>query len=276
MEFGFLFWFFLAGLIVACLQDLKRREVDNWLNLFLAFGGVAFIFYEAIFSRDTSSIFQMGFAIVVLFIFMNLFYYGRVFAGGDAKLLFAMVAFFIGSTFFVTLANIGVFLLLLMLAGSVYGLSFSIFLYFKSYKEVNKKMRGVFSSKIIKVLLLLGIVFLVLGFVHWTFLFFGAFMFVFPLLYVFAKGLEEVSMTRFVSGKELREGDWLAENVKVNGKTILASWDGLTKKELKILLKQKKVKIKEGIPFVPAFLLAFLMYVFLRDYIFSLIVGSIR
>ena len=33
MEFGFLFWVFLIGIGIASFQDLKRREVDNWLNV---------------------------------------------------------------------------------------------------------------------------------------------------------------------------------------------------------------------------------------------------
>jgi Flp pilus assembly protein protease CpaA len=276
MDVGFLFWFFLIGLIVASMQDLKRREVDNWLNLFLMIGGLVFLFYEAILSGDSSIAFQASFMVVVLFICMNLFYYGRVFAGGDAKLLFALTAFFVSSTFYLTLANLGVFLLLLMFAGSVYGLSFSVFLYFKSYEAVNKKMKEVFVYKTVRTLLFLGIIISFFGFINWMFLMIGVFMVAFSLLYVFAKGLELVSMTRWVSGEDLKEGDWLAEDVKVKGKVILATWDGLTLKELKVLSNQKRVKIKEGIPFVPSFLIAFIIYFFSRDYIFSFIMNTVR
>lgn len=276
MEPGFLFWFFLIGLIVASMQDLKRREVDNWLNLFLMFGGLAFISYTAILSGETSLIFQAGFMVVVLFVVMNLFYYGRVFAGGDAKLLFALTSFFISSAFLVTLANLGVFLLLLMFAGSLYGISFSIFLYFQSPKEVNRKMKEVFASAPIRIGFFSGVLFSIFFFIDLSFLFIGVFAIVFSLLYVFAKGLELVSMTRFVSGKELREGDWLAEDVKVGGKVIHAAWEGLTLEEIKILSKQKKVKIKEGIPFVPSFLIAFIAYALLKDFIFSLVINAVR
>ena len=83
-------------------------------------------------------------------------------------------------------------------------------------------------------------------------------MLLFPVLYVFAKGLEGVSMTRYISGKELREGDWLADDIKVKGKVIKADWDGLSLENIKLLKNFKKVKIKEGLPLVPAFLIAFL------------------
>lgn len=273
MNFGFLFWFFLIGLIVASLQDLKRREVDNWLNLFLIFGGLAFVFYNALFTGELSLIFQAGFMVVVLLIIMNMFYYGRVFAGGDAKLLFALTAFFIGTEFLTSLANLGVFLLFLMIAGSVYGLSFSIFLYVRASKQVNKKMKEVFSSRLVRLVFFAGLFVSLLGFFELSLLFIGGFAVAFSLLYVFAKGLELVSMTRFVSGKELREGDWLAEDTRVGKRVIPATWDGLTLNELKLLAKQKRVKIKEGIPFVPSFLIAFLLYAFFREFIFSFFKG---
>jgi hypothetical protein len=94
-------------------------------------------------------------------------------------------------------------------------------------------------------------------------------------LYVFAKGLETVSMIRDVSGSELREGDWLVDDVKVKGKTIKSDWDGLSLEDIKLLKGKKKVKIKDGLPFVPAFLIAFLGYVFLKDYVLGFIASLI-
>jgi len=164
MVFGFLFWLFLIGIIIASLQDLERREVDNWLNLFLMVSGFVFIFYKAIFEKDVSLIFQAGFALVVMFGFMNLFYYGRVFAGGDAKLLVAMTVFFIGVDFNITLINIGVFLLFLMFSGSIYGLVYSVVLYLRDFDKVNKEIRKGVSHWHLWVLGF-GIVLMLLGFI---------------------------------------------------------------------------------------------------------------
>ena len=49
---------------------------------------------------------------LMMFILANLFYYGRVFAGGDAKLMFAMFAVFVAGSFSATLENIGLFIML--------------------------------------------------------------------------------------------------------------------------------------------------------------------
>ena len=272
---GFLFWLFFVGIVVAGLQDLKRREVDNWLNLFLLVASFVFVFYRAIFEGDAGLVFHAGFALVVMFVFMNLFYYGRVFAGGDAKLLVAMTVFFMGLTFYSTLINIGIFLLFLMFAGSVYGLIYSFVLYVKDFEKVNKEIKESLFFRGVRCWVLgVGVMLILLGFFNFVFLLVGVFGILIFLLYVFAKGLESVSMIREVSGKELREGDWLVDDVVVGSRqsvvssrrVIRADWDGLSLEDIEMLKGKKKVRIKDGLPFVPAFLIAFLGYVFLREW----------
>ena len=275
MNLGFLFWFFLAGIIIASLQDLKRREVDNWLNLFLGIGGAVFILYKAFFEKDLSLVLSLAVGFGIMFLIMNAFYYGRVFAGGDAKLLFAMSPIFVTSGIILMLKDIGIFLGLLMLSGSVYGIFYSLVLYFKDRKKVNLEMKKVGSKKFLKFIFVIGILFSLFGVLlrslgceFWFLIFlFGIIILLFPLLYIFSKALEKVSMIREVSGKDLREGDWLVDDVKVKGKLIKSNWEGLNKEDLKLLKGKKKVKIKDGLPFVPAFLIAFILYFIFREFI---------
>jgi len=201
-----------------------------------------------------------------MFFVMNLFYYGRVFAGGDAKLLVSMTAFFMAGSFFGSLVNVGVFLFFLMLSGSVYGLGYSLVLYSANREKVNREMRWIVKKLGLKVLLIVAVFLMLLGFVDLIFLILGLLSILFFGLYVFAKGLENVSMVREVLGKELREGDWLVEDIKVGKRVVKADWDGLSLEDVRLLGKNKKVLIKEGLPFVPAFLIAFLGYGFLRDW----------
>jgi Flp pilus assembly protein protease CpaA len=267
--FNFLFWLFLGGIIVASLQDLKRREVDDWLNLFLIVFSVSFIFFRAYLEKDPTLISQLGFAIVILFILMNLFYYSHIFAGGDAKLLFSMTAFFIGASFMVTLVNIGLFVLFLMFAGAIYGICYSSVLYFKNFSKVNSSVN--FQSFPVKLSFSAGFIFILLSLYNISFLAFAIFSFLFPLIYIFARSLEDVSMVKTVSGNKLCEGDWLVKDVKVGKKTIKADWDGLSLEDIKIMKHLRRVKIKEGLPFVPAFLIAFLSYTFLKDILLNII-----
>ncbi|MFH0711593.1 MAG: prepilin peptidase [archaeon] len=269
MEFGFLFWLFFAGIVVAVLQDLKRREVDNWLNLFLLVVSFSFIFYRAIFEGDGSIIFQAGFALVLMFGIMNVFYYGRVFAGGDAKLLFAMTVFFVGANFSETLMNVGIFVLFLMVAGSIYGLAYSSVLYVRNFEKVNEEIKKMVDGR--WWVAGCGVLVIFFGFLYWIFFVFGIFVLLGLGLYVFAKGLEKVVMIRVVSGGDLREGDWLIEDIKVGKKIIEADWDGLSLENIKLLKGRRNIKIRDGLPFVPAFLIAFLEYAFLKGWVIGLI-----
>lgn len=270
MENYFLTGLFLIGVFIACAQDLKRREVDDWLNLFLFIFGMVFIFAGAILFRDFEIIVRAGFLLIFMFIVMNLFYYGRVFAGGDAKLLFAMTPFFVGTTLLGSVINVGVFCFFLMVSGSFYGLFYSGVLWWKNKDKVNSEMKKVWRSFKIKYFVLVGVVLLFFGFVDVLFFIFGTWFFFFPFLFVFAKGLENVSMIREVSGLELREGDWLACDVAVGKKVIRADWEGISLEDIDLLKRKKKILIKEGIPFVPAFLFAFLAYLFLKGWFLGL------
>jgi Flp pilus assembly protein protease CpaA len=270
---GFLFWLFFIGILIASFQDLKRREIDNWLNLFLIFGSLSFIIFKSILEKTPNMIIQTGFFLLVMFIFANLFYYGRVFAGGDAKLLFAMTVFFLSENFYGTFTNIFTFIFLLMISGSIYGLGYSFFLYSKDFKEINKEMKEQYRNPFFMYFFMVGVAFFIIGFVKWFFIPLSIIFLFLPLIYVFSKGLEKVSMIKTVSGKELREGDWLVNDVRVGKKLIRADWDGLSSGEVSLMSKLKNVKIKDGLPFAPAFLIAFLAYFFLRTKFLGILIN---
>ena len=228
-------------------------------------------FFGAVLNNNLEIIFLTGFFLAIMFLIMNLFYYGRVFAGGDAKLLFSMTAFFIASGFWQSMINVGIFILSLMFSGSFYGLIYSCVLWFKNREKINKEMkRLVVRNKWLIFIFIFSCILMLFGFVNFVFFIVGSCLFVFPFLYVFTKGLENISMTRRVAGKDLCEGDWLVNDIKINGKIIRANWDGLSLEDIKLLRKRKGILIKEGLPFVPAFLIAFICYVVFRDWFLRL------
>ena len=273
MEFGFLFWVFLIGIGIASFQDLKRREVDNWLNLLLLFSGIGFLVFRAVFeSASSANLIIFGvLSFLIIFVLVNLFYYGRVFAGGDAKLLFAMFALFVGISLEKTLINIGLFVLFLMLAGSVYGLVYSGVLFVRDFKNVKREFKKGFENIYLRYTVFAGVVLFALSYVSWFFFIPAVFFLAGPVLYVFAKSLEKEIMTRSVNASDLREGDWLVRDIRVGGKVVRAGWEGVSKKDLELLKKvEKKIKIKEGLPFVPAFFIAFILWWF-RDFFIGLV-----
>ncbi len=93
-------------------------------------------------------------------------------------------------------------------------------------------------------------------------IYFGLLIFIIPYLYLSAKAIDEVCMIKKISPKNLTEGDWLYKDVKIGNKFVKKSWDGLTKQEIKLLKKKDYVFVRQGIPFSPAFLIAFLILIY--------------
>lgn len=273
--FEFLFWLFFVGIFIASIQDIKRREVDNWLNLLLIFSSFVFIFLYSIFSKDSNVIVFAIASLLIMFMLANLFYYGRVFAGGDAKLMFAMSALFVGTSFMSTIENIGFFIMFLLIAGSVYGIFWGIGLFISNFEKVKKRAKKNFKSVYFRYMVFAAIVLFVLSYVDFFFLYASVFLFLLVILFIFAKAIEGGAMIIEVSAKDLREGDWLSKDVKIGKSLIKSSWEGLSKKDIYILKKlNRKVKIKEGIPFVPVFFIALILY-FFKDRIIEIVLGLI-
>ena len=267
MDFFLVFLAFL-WIFIASLQDLKKREVWNWLNFSLI--AIA-ITYRAVFSILNNDIGFLLYGILGLGLFIVLgyvFYYSRVFAGGDAKLLFALGAIIpiSGSVISNLLLMLG-FILLLLFSGSLYGLAYSFVLVLINRKNFSLEFRKqflvhrklIYSFSIIAALLLLVPV----VFEDYFLIVFSLIVFLLPLLFIYGKSIEQSCMIKEVFPRELTEGDWLYHQVKIGKKIIRPDWEGLTSKDLKILRKFRgKIKIKIGIPFVPAFFIAFLAFVF--------------
>ncbi|MBS3079327.1 hypothetical protein J4218_04350 [Candidatus Pacearchaeota archaeon] len=254
----------------AVLQDLRRREVDNVWNFSLIFFALAYRASISIYTNDYWFFINgcLGFAIFL--ILGNLFYYLRVFAGGDAKLMIALGAIMPFSYNWITNFKIfGLFILLFLMTGSAYVLIWSIVLVFKNWKKFKKEYKKQFKifRKLFFIVLLFFIFWIVLGIILKS-IFLGMIGFVvilFPIMFIFAKSVEESCMIRALSPDKVTEGDWLYRDVLVKGKKIKADWDGVSKRELLLIRKRsnKKILIKEGIPFTPGFLFGFFVLVYL-------------
>jgi len=262
----FLLFLFIIVIIIASFQDLKKREVDNWINFFLLTAGSSFVIFKSIFSLDWTFFLIGIFCFVFCFILANLFYYGRVFAGGDAKLLIALFPIFVSNNFMNSLSNLGLFILFLMIAGSFYGLVCSLFFYLRDFNKINNQFKKEIKNKYLLFGISFAMILIFLSFIDVLIIFFAVFIFFACILFAFAKSIEKVSMIKQVRPGELREGDWLAQEIKFKNKKIEYSWEGLTKKQISFLKKYKKsIRIKEGIAFIPAFLIAFLIYLFKEE-----------
>lgn len=257
----------IVWLAAASYQDCKKREVPNWLNFSLI---AVVLVYKALYSIFNSDLLFFVYGLMGLAIFVGLaytFYYSRIFAGGDAKLMMglgALIPYY--HNFYDNLLLLLSFIFLLMICGGIYGLIYSVFLAVSNFNEFKFEATKQFleRKKLLLTCFCLGILLFVVVYFAGERIFyvlpFG--IIILPLLFIYGKSVEECCMISQVSGKELTLGDWLYESIRIKGKTIKPNWEGLDEKELKLLKNLKKVKIKQGIPFVPAFLIAFVVLVY--------------
>ncbi|MDD5500044.1 MAG: hypothetical protein PHT91_04190, partial [Candidatus Nanoarchaeia archaeon] len=73
--------------------------------------------------------------------------------------------------------------------------------------------------------------------------------------------------------KKLDEGDWIIKDMKVKNQLIKKKPTGITKTDIKILQSSnlKKIKIKDGVPFLVSFFLAFIMTLILENNVIAMI-----
>lgn len=97
----------------------------------------------------------------------------------------------------------------------------------------------------------------------------------FYLMIVFVRSVEENAMQKEISIGQLKEGDMVAEDIIVKGKKLASKrdMDGLSKKALAKIKKSglRKIKIRWGMRFAPAFPLALLVAPFWSSIIAVLI-----
>jgi Flp pilus assembly protein protease CpaA len=267
----------LIWIVFAVVQDLKKREIANWLNFSLAIFALAFRLFYSLFEGEGFAFFFQGvLGFGVFFIIGNLLYYGKVFAGGDAKLMISLGAIIpFSESLSMNIGYVLTFFLFFLVAGAFYGMIFGAILSLKNKKKFAKEFLRQFNrgKKIFYISIVLSIVLIVLAFFESLSLYLAILIFVFPYIYFSAKAIDESCMIRKIDVKYLTEGDWLYRDVKIGRKVIKAKWSGLSREEITLLRKKKKnILIRQGIPFSPVFLISYLVLIYLlfvqRFYLF--------
>jgi Flp pilus assembly protein protease CpaA len=272
-----------AALVVGSYTDFKVREVPDWLNYGLIFIGIGL---RAIFSavnNDSSYIVQ---GILGLGVFLGLaliMFYAGQWGGGDAKMLMGLGALF-GLQIKINTFMLG-FVVNTLLCGAVFGLLFSAYLairkreefkfeFIKLYIDKRKKKLLAWTATAIVILASIWVdsylrllLFIIAGLIFLSF-----------YIFVFLHAVENCCMIKEVHPDKLTEGDWIVNDIVVDGKRITGPKDlGVSieqidkLKELKAKKKIDLVMIKEGIPFVPSFLLGFLVNILWGNWILEMV-----
>ena len=264
------------ALLAGSYTDFKTREVPDWANFGLIAAGFGInLLFSVIywkFSFIVNSI--IGFSIFFIIAYL-MFRFGQ-WGGGDSKMLMGLgalvgIGFFSGE--FPFLAS---FLINALVIGALYGILWSFFLvaknrekFIKSFRKLNNGKKTVLAKRIVLALVLV-LVFIALlvpeKFVRLISLYLALITALTFYLWLAVKAVENSCMLKFVKPQQLTEGDWIAKEIKADGKYIAGPKDlGIEKKQIKKLIglykkrKVRKILIKEGIPFVPSFFIAYVI-----------------
>ena len=266
-EYYFLFAIVAIWSVVAAVQDVRRSEVSNWLNYSLLAIVLAYRAFYAVFNSDVMFFVYGILGFFIFFILGYVFYYTRAFGGGDVKLLYGIGAALPFGSLSDVLSVSFVFVFVLLFIGVLYSLGYSAFLLRSRWKGFRESFSSHWKRHRFAAVLsiLVGIAILVFS-LYYRVGMIGGFMFlilvVFPILFIYIKAVDD-NMTRVVNWRNLQEGDWLEKGVKLGKRVIKKSVYGLDLEEIALLRKAKKnVLIKQGVKFVPAILLTWIIMVF--------------
>ncbi len=285
-----------VALVIGSITDLKTREVPDMLNYGLILLGFGISLLASFIYWDYSYVLSSFLGFVFCFLFASVMFYAGQWGGGDAKMLIAMGSLlglplstldsliFIPTSFTVGSISAIPFLLLFLLciffSGGVYGGLWLFVLLVKYRQEFSSKYIVFFTDKkhrlSLALLHILSLALVVSSFFTHTLLlqlilfFIGMMMLILCHGFVAIRILEQIAFIKEIPIAKVTEGDWVAENVIVAGKVIVRKKDlGISREqldELHALAAKKKIKtipVRYGIPFVPSFLLAFVVCVVL-------------
>lgn len=263
----------IIALLIGAITDIKTREVPDWLNYSLVAAGFGIRLIWALAMRDIWVLLYGVFGFLVFLAFAYLMFYTGQWGGGDSKMLIGLGAL-IGLDFKLETFMIS-FLVNMMFIGALYGILWSSILAFKNKNSFVKAFKGFMLEKsimlwrravlIISLALLAAVFFAPDLFAKLLLLVIVFVMIVMVYLFTFVKAVEKAAMLKYVAPVQLTEGDWIVKDIYVDGKYVAGPKDlGIEKKQIRKLVelykkgKIKKILIKDGIPFVPSFLIAFI------------------
>ena len=283
----------LIALLIGTFTDFKTREVPDWISYSLIFFGIGLRLIHSLITNDWSIILWgiIGSASFTVLAFV-MFYSGQ-WGGGDAKLLIGLGAMF-GSypAYFLNWFNpslIGSFLFAIIvdifLVGAVFGILYTFYLAIANFKDFKKdfiKRNNIKKIIIVRrsILLISTILLILLIFLPNLLLkVYGAILIFTAVLtfhiWIVVKSVESVCMFKKIEISKLTEGDWVAQDVKVKGKLIYKQNKiGIELKDINTLKKNniKKVLVKEGIPFIPSFLIGFVLSLIYGNLLFLVLI----
>ena len=275
----------LIILLLSSITDLKKREIPDFLSYSLLSIAIFTKILQSSIEKSLSPVIYAVIGFIIFYIIALLMYYTKQWGGGDSKLLIPLGIIF--SQYPKTLLNyfspdlkvpilITLFINILLI-GAIYGIFYSIVLAIKNKERFLKEIKKINTKNIkyyiiLSVFILLVSIFINVLSIKLLLLIFSLFIILIPYLLIFIKAIEKSCMIKRISIEKLTEGDWITENIyNEDNKIIYSSKSpGVTLKQINEIkrLNKKDVTIKEGIPFIPSFLIAAIITLIYGNIIF--------
>ncbi len=275
----------ILGLLIASITDLRTREVPDTISIGLIVIGLILRLSNSIITSDWKYFTTALIWLIIFYILGAIMYYTKQWGGGDSKLLMALGVLYATPPLTLNPVTSSVpfpitILFNILLVGSIYGILWSLFLIIKHFKKFKKpfttsinKTKHLKKITILELILAI-IIILLIPELKFLILSLALIIIIYPYLYLAIKIVEQISFYKIVPVKRLTEGDWVSRDVYKNNKLIYSKKNyGIEKKDIQKLIKAKikSVQIKEGIPFIPAFLIGTLIALFFGNIVLLII-----
>lgn len=252
-----------AFLLVASLHDLKTKEVPDYLSYLFMASGILIQAYYLAENFDLNYLLVLAANSVCGTAFGFIMYYARQWGGADAKLITGLSIYMSNPHNPWLFAN---YFLNFLLVGAFYGIIGSSIIILANAKKFGDEILKDFGKN--KAFYVAGISVSCLGVI--TFFsnpFLGVLLVLLGFLLVSVLVLKNADalMIKSVPISKLVEGDWLIDRIVVNGRVLFDPKKSVDvrKDQLEQIKNSgvKKVRIRDGIPFIPSFLIAFIVTV---------------
>ena len=164
VRYWFLFLLALIWIIFASVQDIKKKEVANWLNYSLLAVALAYRGFYSLIEWDYWFFVYGIIGAAAFAILANALYYSKIFGGGDARLLIGLGAILPFESLMDIVGEGIMFLFLLFLIGAVYSIIFSFFVLARNFDKFkigfhkNRKMLAILYALAIIVIIFIKFV----------------------------------------------------------------------------------------------------------------------
>ncbi len=272
------------GLFVGSINDFLTREVPDSLSYGLIILGIFQGIILSILNWSYLPFVYSALGLLLMLLLSLLLYYTGQWGGGDAK-LFMGIGAFLGFNFNLLpqLPALIVFLINSLLVGGVYGLAWALWLMVKHWKEFSAELKSRYAKQRQRSAVFIGLTLLVTiagqllfqePIISFMLGFLPALLLLGYFLWMCVAAVEQVCFYKIMHVSKLTEGDWIIEDVVVDGRRLVKVSDfGVTNAQIAKLRDSgiKKVLIKEGIPFVPSIFIAFIVTVLFFDWFLYLL-----